>query len=385
MQLICFGRDLTAMVRRMAYARLHVWMLITLALWPSVSSAVVLPEERADVLFHYYDGGGVTVSGPAILARKSVSDTVSMSARYYVDMISSASIDVVTTASPYRDKRTEYGVSLDYLHDKSLMSFSYTTSKENDYLSDTYGINLSHDLFGGLTTATFGYSHGQDTVMRVDTSFQDVVDRHQFRAGLNQIVTRRLMVGVSYEGVTENGFLNNPYRSVRIGLSFPGGARSEVYPRARDSQAIAFRGILGLGNDQRPLVRSLRAEYRYFQDTWDISAHTLIFGVQRYFGDRWSGEFRYRYYQQSAASFYADLFPTEFLYMARDKELSTFHSHSFGIKSNWQFLKRPQFRSSLGLSLDYMKFEYDDFSDPLTGELYSFNAIVGQLFLSFWY
>ncbi len=69
-----------------------------------------LPEDRADLMYHRYDGGGVTASGPALLVRKSLLNKVSLSASYYVDIVSNASIDVVTTASPYNETRNEFGI-----------------------------------------------------------------------------------------------------------------------------------------------------------------------------------------------------------------------------------------------------------------------------------
>ncbi|MEW8155874.1 MAG: hypothetical protein AB2765_14945, partial [Candidatus Thiodiazotropha endolucinida] len=38
--------------------------------------ATVLPEDRADIMYHRYDGGGVEVDGPSILVRKSFSGNV---------------------------------------------------------------------------------------------------------------------------------------------------------------------------------------------------------------------------------------------------------------------------------------------------------------------
>ena len=32
--------------------------------------AAVLPEDRADLMYHSYEGGGVSVEGPALLVRK---------------------------------------------------------------------------------------------------------------------------------------------------------------------------------------------------------------------------------------------------------------------------------------------------------------------------
>jgi hypothetical protein len=96
----------------------------------------------------------------------------------------------------------------------------------------------------------------------------------------------------------------------------------------------------------------------------------------------------YRYYQQNAASFYSDNFPIEMNYMARDKELSTFHSNSLGVKFTW-FFARQRFRlldrASLNFSHDYIYFNYDDFTDVRNGQPYSFGANVLQLYLSAWY
>lgn len=72
---------------------------------PVVAQAGVLPEDRADALYHRYDGGGVTIDGPSLLVRKKFAEKYSVSANYYMDMVSSASIDVVTTASPYTETR----------------------------------------------------------------------------------------------------------------------------------------------------------------------------------------------------------------------------------------------------------------------------------------
>jgi len=365
---------------------LRLPLLFLLAVWcgPIVVEAAVLPEDRSDLMYHYYDGGGVTVSGPAVLVRKAVGDSLSVSGRYYVDTISSASIDVVTTASPYHDRREEMGVGIDYLQGNSLVSMAVTSSKENDYLADTYSINVSHDLFDGLTTLSLGFSQGKDTVQRVDTSFEELVNRYNYRIGLSQVLSRTLLLGIAFEDVAEEGYLNNPYRAARVlGAYLP-----ERYPSARDSQALAFRLIKGFGSTARPLSTSARMDYRYYRDTWGIHAHTLSLGLQRYLGERWVMEGRFRYYQQNAASFFSDNFPIEMTYMARDKELSTFQDYSLGVKFSWMFARQRFLffnRASLNLSYDYVYFNYDDFTDPRTGELYSFGANILQLFITAWY
>src|SRR5690606_31199047 len=110
----------------------RVAALVAASFLASEAFAGVLPEERADVLFHSYDGGGVTIQGPSLLVRKQFADKFSASANYYVDRVTSASIDVVTTASPYTEERTQYSVGFDYLHDSWLLNLGFTSSEEND-------------------------------------------------------------------------------------------------------------------------------------------------------------------------------------------------------------------------------------------------------------
>jgi hypothetical protein len=373
--------DKRAIRRDRTMARLAVLLALSL---PAGAGSAVLPEDRSDLMYHYYEGGGVTVNGPAMLVRKSMGDNVSVSGRYYVDTVSSASIDVVTSASPYKDRREELGVGVDYLHGNSLVTTSVSSSKESDYIADTLNLNVSHDLFGGLTTVSFGYGQGHDTVQRVDTSFERGINRYNYRLGATQVLSRSLLLGLNYEGVAEVGYLSNPYRYARVlGAFLP-----ELYPETRDSQAIAVRLVKGFSSDVRSAGSSLRVDYRYHRDNWDVHSSTLGVAYQRYFGDRWLGEVHNRYYQQSAASFFSDNFSTAMTYMARDKELSTFHDYAFGIKATWFFAKhrfRLIDRASLNFSYDYIRFKYDDFTDIRTGEPYAFNANVLQIYLSAWY
>src|SRR5690606_31815990 len=129
-------------------------------------TAAVLPEDRADVLYHRYEGGGMTIDGPSVLVRKSVGGRVSVSANQYVDSVSAASVDVLASASPYTEERTEKSLGVDYLAGKAIYSLSVTGSEENDYEASTVSFGANQDFCGYLTTLSFGYARGDDTVRR---------------------------------------------------------------------------------------------------------------------------------------------------------------------------------------------------------------------------
>ena len=362
---------------------------------PPPSSAAVLPEDRADVLYHRYEGGGVTIDGPSLLVRKKFADQYSVSANYYVDMVSSASIDVVSTASPYKEQRDQASLALDVLNGKTQYSVSVAGSDENDYTASTASFDISQDLFGDLTTVSFGFSRGWDEVRRRgDRDFEEPVDRRSYRVGVTQVVTPSLMMNLAYETITDEGFLNNPYRSVRyLDPDSPAGYayQPEVYPRTRTSNAAALGARYFL-----PYRAAVHGEYRWFTDTWGIDAHTLRLGYTHPLGARWVLEGGLRWYDQSAADFYADLFPREDAqnFLARDKELSTFTSLMLSLGASYEL---PSFgagflqRSTVNLFYDRIRYEYDDFRDVTAGgtpgaeRLYGFDADVIRLFFSGWF
>jgi hypothetical protein len=181
------------------------------------ADAKVLPEDRSDVLYHGYDGGGVTIQGPSVLVRKAYKDKISIWGNYYADMISGASVDVEATASKYSETRTEYSVGADYLYDKTIVGVGYTQSEEDDYSAQTFRVSVSQDFFGDLSTLSMGYAFGDDTVRRNgDDTFEDEAQHQSFQLELSQILTTQLIMNVGVESVTDEGFLNNPYRSVRF-------------------------------------------------------------------------------------------------------------------------------------------------------------------------
>jgi hypothetical protein len=370
------------------------WLLALSALSLSVHAGV-LPEDRADLLMHRYDGGGITIQGPSVLVRKKLGESVSLGANYYIDSVSSASIDVVTQASPYKEKRTQYSLSGDLLHGKSTYSAGYISSKENDYNSRTAYFNISQDMFGDLTTVSFGYTYGTDKVgQRGNPAFQKPLDRRNWTVGISQVITRNWLAGLNLESNSSEGFLNNPYRQVRYldGLSGSGYSRqSERYPNTRTGTAAALQSKYYL-----PWRAAADVNYRYFSDTWGIVAHTVRLGYTQPWRN-WTFEGHGRYYQQNKADFYSDLFPffNAQNFLARDRELATFKSTSFGFTATWQFgVRRMAWldKGTLNLSYDKLQFKYDDFRDlrvtgvtPGTEPLYTLNADVLQFFISAWF
>lgn len=337
--------------------------------------AVELPEDRADAMYHLYDGGGVRAQGPALLVRKSLADKVSLSASYYVDMVSNASIDVVTTASPFKETRHEYGLGADYVYRNALVSVSATHSKEPDYTADALNLDVAQEVFGGMTTVTVGFTRAADKVGRKNSPEFDEKARHwRYRGGLTQILTPRWLAVVNVEQVSDDGFLGSPYRAARVF----GAAVPERVPSTRTSRAVKLR-LLG----EVAAGHALSADYRYFWDTWGIRAHTVDFGYRRYFGEAWLADAFVRWHTQDKALFYSDNFTSETLYVSRNRQLSTFTSLGPGIKASYRARRVPgRYEIRVNGTYEMLRFRFDDFTDIRSGSPYSYNAHVVQLNVS---
>ena len=374
-------------------AAIKLTIVTLLIIFSHHTLAAVLPEERVDILYHSYDGGGVKVDGPSVLVRKNFKEKISVYGNIYQDFVTSASIDVVTSgASEYTEERNEYSAGVDFLNDRTVLSLGYTQSIESDYEAQTFNFSASQEFFGDLTTLTMGYGQGSDIVKdNTDDEFEEDRDRKRYNLGISQVLTRNILVSASYEVVLDEGFLNNPYRNIRfleggIDLQTP-----EFYPSTRNSSAFAQRGIFYIP----PLDASVRLEYRQYADSWEIKSENIEIRYSQNLDDSLIFELRGRTYSQDQAYFYADLFsaqPAEGQFAARDKELSQYSANQFGWTLSYTFSSRYNFlnNSTINLSWDRFLFEYDNFRNIATGEnltlgeepLYNLKADVIRLYFS---
>jgi hypothetical protein len=338
------------------------------------AQAATLPEDKAEAMYHVYDGGGVKATGPALLVRKSLADRVSLSAQYYVDAVSNASIDVVTTASPFKEKRTAWDFSADTVVRDATLSLSLSRSSEPDYLAEAVGVDVSHEVFGGMTVVSLGTTRARDRVGKKDVQgWIDQASHWQYRAGVTQILTPRWLVSLNAEAVADSGYLGSPYRAARVF----GAAVPERNPRTRSSRAFKLRSLYDMG--EFVAGSSLRAEYRRFWDNWDIQAHTTEFGWAQHLRQGWLLDASLRFYSQSKALFYSDNAQTETAYVSRNRQLSTFKSTSLGARLSytWPGLP-PGYDVKLIGAYERKSFRFADFTDLRNGQPYAYDANVLQ-------
>ncbi len=369
------------------------------------TSADVLPDDRADIFYSKYSGGGMDITGESVLVRKKFTEDFALETSYFVDKVSGASIDVLSQASTIRDERKQKTGTAEYVHDKTTYTASYINSVERDYRSNTSSFSLKQDMFGDLTSLTMAFAHTTDTVGENNgTAFAPVItwvghaESYNYDVDLSQILTKNFIAGLNVNVVADDGYLANPYRSVRYldsqnakGYSLA----SQVYPDTRTSTAVQVQAKYYL-----PYRAAVTGSYRYFTDTWGIVGNTFELDYTHPIRNLWILEGRFRYYKQNSATFYSDLYQrsAQFNFEARDQNLASQDNYTIGAKvtyaflpDGWKIFKRATITGDVSrISFHYLDFrniKYYGVPQYLPGQepLYQFNATIWQIYMSMFF
>jgi Protein of unknown function (DUF3570) len=337
--------------------------------------AATLPDDRAEAMLHVYSGGGVTASGPAFLVRKSLAGRASLTGSYYVDAVSNASVDVLSTASPFRETRHALDLSLETVVRDASIKLGMSTSREPDYVANSLSLDVTQEFFGGMSTLNLGFSRGADQVGAKTRGFFDRAHHWNYRVGLSQVLSPRWIATANLEAVSDEGYLGSPYRAARVfGATVP-----ERVPRTRTSRAIKLGMVAGLSARD-----ALRLDLRHYWDTWDIRAQTLELGHSRHFGTQWLVDTSLRWHRQDKALFYSDNAQAETLYVTRNRQLGTGSNLGIGSRVTYSLPRwwGGRFDPKLSGQLELKRFDFKDYTDLRTGLPYGHNAAVLQVYVS---
>ena len=310
----------------------------------------------------YADSDHTSVISPLVQATADVSPETTVTLGYVADVVSSASVDVVSQASAttIHDTRQQASAAAAQTIGSFKIHGGYSYSHENDYLSNSLNGGFDQALFDKNTTLSLGYSLSLNNVGRAeDRNFSRGLDSHAFTASWTQTVSPMLVTQLTYELGYAAGFQSSPYRFVPIRSTLDSAPEfwvMETDPDTRFRHAFVFGANRAIGDDS-----SVQADYRYYFDTWGITSHTL--GL-RYFARLTPNlelRLRERFYTQGSASFYQENYTSVTRYITFDRELSSLWSETFGAKLS--YLLTPHLEAELKVDLFY--FKYAEFA-PLT-------------------
>lgn len=334
-------------------------------------------ERKGEVSIHagyYADDNHVRVWNPSLRARVPLSQRISATASYGLDMVSAASVDVVTSASKMVEYRHETTVGVDIATDsRNVFRTVLRDSRESDYVSDGLSLSVDHDTDRRDRTVHFELHGRRDLVgpgwvLARPATLVSAVGA----CSVTQVIDPLTVARVALQTEVFHGFQSSVYRYVPIG----GGAYPEQVPEGR------LRGA-ALARIEHSLVPTLAIslEYVFGTDTWGVWSHSGDLGL-RWEITPWALlEARHRIARQSPASFYRSHYDQLVTYRTRDRLLS-------GLTSWWP---QVSFRVSLppwpapadwelGLAGGYLYQHFDDYPLLSRRSAILFEAWIGRRF-----
>jgi hypothetical protein len=211
---------------------------------------------------------------------------------------------------------------------------NFYRSQEVDYTSNAVVGTFSQDLFQKNTTVTLRGQYNADRVGKI-TETGDIINKKKkvYTGALNvtQLLSQTTVLDVSYDFVYLHGFLNDPYRLVKIyDLNGAVATTDERHPTNRTRHA----GTGKISQLVPAIQASLIGSYRYYFDTWKVRSHTAEIKLNKYIVKDLILGIDYRYYTQTSAKFYEHRYVgQEFLgagLRTADYKLQKFTSNNFG-------------------------------------------------------
>ena len=307
----------------------------------------------------YADSDHTTVVSPLVAISRDAWKGGTISGSYVADVVSSASIDVVSNATKrMNDFRSEVTAGIVQKHGASTFDAGYIYSVENDYSSHNVYLGFAQDLFQRNSTLAIGWSFSENAVGRTgDQAFHRSLLVTGGAVTWTQTLTKKLIGQLSYTFTYNDGYQASPYRFVPVSMT---DASSTLYKVPETMPNERFRHAFVLGLNQHLFHDSaIQGDYRLYLDNWGLQAHT----VQLRYLVAWKDvtlRIRERVYYQRGVDFYKPHYTEVESFMTTDREASTLVSNLVGAKVSWRL---PIAHRSLELEAkgDFLYIKYIDY------------------------
>ncbi len=311
---------------------------------PAHAQAVVEADARGS---YYTDTDATEIITTAVQATVRPVPEFSFGGHYLADIVSSASVDVVSAATDRWEETRHEGVgNVGYKDADRGASAGYIYSVENDWRSHTGRLALSHDLLDHQVTLGVGGAFGYNTVGRAeDVNFEDEMLTGTANLEAAFALSPDDLLSSTYSFNFVSGFQESPYRNVRFAGALAGATLSSP-ERVPDSRA---RSALAVRYNRHLISHSfLRLQMRGYIDDWGVMSGTVGAEFVQGLIDALELAVFARAYVQKGATFYEDAYPEERAFMTADRELSAFVDGFGGLRFGFDVKKQGPFESIRG-------------------------------------
>jgi len=296
-------------------------------------------QQDVKVQYPYYTGAEgttfkrITAKSPSVFIQAPIGSDWSIEASAVVDDVSGATpryytdVSGATPKPGMKDKRTAGDLRVNRHFSRGGVSIGVSTSDEDDYRSTAASIEGRVSTPDNNTTFTLGFGHAEDEIDPTNGVVVNEAKRtNEVIVGVTQALTRNDLVQVNLTWADGKGYYSDPYKS------------NDKRPDRRRQGA----GVVRWNHFISGIDATVRAGYRYYQDSFGIAAHTFEAAWVQPVTDWFYLTPSLRYYTQSAADFYYDpvmdpnIYPRPAVpqeYTTLDQRMSAFGAITMGIKA----------------------------------------------------
>lgn len=280
-------------------------------------------EDRIEYRFegYYEDGNRTDVTTTGVYVENELNPNLVLKGEFVYDSISGASPtggpppagDPQVPLMQFDDRRYAGFVELDIKHGRFTHQPQFAYSYEHDYKSASVAWNELIELNQKNTTLALGISHNFDQVLGTYQPEFANKGTTDFLLGVTQILGPRTTLTVNLTLGYLDGYLSDPYKGVNFYYPFPDPSYDALpygvnAPERRPSHRFRQIGWVGVNHYVKPVDGALEASFRLGHDDWDVTSQTVALAWYQKVGKRFTVGPLFRFYHQSAASFYATRF-----------------------------------------------------------------------------
>jgi hypothetical protein len=220
------------------------------------------------------------------------------------------------------------------------LSTKVSFSSESDYESYALALSDGIEFNNRNTIAALGAAYTHDTIDVFATGGTDTKTTVDFMLGLTQLLDKKTRLQANLMLGRVSGYMNDPYKVAELN----GVLVSESRPDDKTKTTFYFALIRYI----ETLQASIDGSYRYYNDDFGVTGHTVSLAWYQELGDHFILRPRVRWYRQTAADFYAVRFTGSPEFYSSDYRLSELETLSYGAKVIW----RPSDRFALDVGYD---------------------------------
>lgn len=275
-------------------------------------------------------------------------ESMSGASPWYTYKANDGTIRQAMSGASIKDTRDDIKVSLSTYSDNSTLTFGLANSSEDDYSANSVFAAYSQTTADKMQTYGISVDYSDDKVDPVDKDAftparVDEQDKNSLSMMLSttQTINRNMLWQLSAGFIDKDGYLSDPYKLVDI-VDPQDPTKRTIIGDQRPDNRLAWVLTSRTRNYIESAQAAAHVDYRYYQDNWDLSSHTIEVKWLQSIAKNWRLIPSVRYYTQSATDFYQTYYESERpqKYYSNDYRLSSYGAITLGLKvetkiDNW--------------------------------------------------